>query len=229
MSAIATFLEHQGYNKIPFRIRKSNHLYLNARINGVKGLFLLDTGASTTCIDLNQQSVFLLDSSQSNVKASGAGSNDLYTEVSKGNRIQLGKWKSNNNTFVLLDLTHVNIALRSEEHTSELQSRPHLVCRLLLEKKNERRGDGRRELRRPCVVQGDRAGGVLVPRPAGARQGQRPHGRAVRGRRAERQRRARRDTGERHRPRKAQAGFFFFNDPATTEIYTLSLHDALPI
>src|SRR5690554_7600765 len=27
---------------------------------------------------------------------------------------------------------------RSEEHTSELQSRPHLVCRLLLEKKNLR-------------------------------------------------------------------------------------------
>src|SRR3989442_11785878 len=25
--------------------------------------------------------------------------------------------------------------VRSEEHTSELQSRPHLVCRLLLEKK----------------------------------------------------------------------------------------------
>src|SRR5690554_7298215 len=28
---------------------------------------------------------------------------------------------------------------RSEEHTSELQSRPHLVCRLLLEKKNSKR------------------------------------------------------------------------------------------
>src|SRR5690625_6221513 len=27
---------------------------------------------------------------------------------------------------------------RSEEHTSELQSRGHLVCRLLLEKKNQR-------------------------------------------------------------------------------------------
>src|SRR5437870_7541200 len=25
------------------------------------------------------------------------------------------------------------------------------------------------------------------------------------------------------------SSFFFFNDPATTEIYTLSLHDALPI
>src|SRR5690554_7638771 len=29
------------------------------------------------------------------------------------------------------------IVPRSEEHTSELQSRPHLVCRLLLEKKNK--------------------------------------------------------------------------------------------
>src|SRR6266699_6188159 len=37
-----------------------------------------------------------------------------------------------------LHLGEVNLilaALRSEEHTSELQSRPHLVCRLLLEKK----------------------------------------------------------------------------------------------
>src|SRR2546429_4318706 len=31
---------------------------------------------------------------------------------------------------------------RSEEHTSELQSRLHLVCRLLLEKKNKRRATG---------------------------------------------------------------------------------------
>src|SRR5258708_19950690 len=34
--------------------------------------------------------------------------------------------------FVLLD----SKTLRSEEHTSELQSPDHLVCRLLLEKKN---------------------------------------------------------------------------------------------
>src|SRR5437868_15430086 len=29
--------------------------------------------------------------------------------------------------------------------------------------------------------------------------------------------------------RQSRLLFFFFNDPATTEIYTLSLHDALPI
>src|SRR3989442_5661388 len=31
------------------------------------------------------------------------------------------------------------VDVRSEEHTSELQSRPHLVCRLLLEKKKSAR------------------------------------------------------------------------------------------
>src|SRR5690554_7758124 len=41
---------------------------------------------------------------------------------------------------VLVHVAHGGAApLRSEEHTSELQSRPHLVCRLLLEKKNDRR------------------------------------------------------------------------------------------
>src|SRR5437870_10046696 len=33
--------------------------------------------------------------------------------------------------------TAVGLLVRSEEHTSELQSRGHLVCRLLLEKKNK--------------------------------------------------------------------------------------------
>src|SRR5215475_5535662 len=86
---------------------------------------------------------------------------------------------------------------RSEEHTSELQSRENLVCRLLLEKKKttgppwraratspRRRGPGER---------GDRR---ASPPPASA---------------------------------PGPSGGFFFTDPATTGIYTLSLHDALPI
>src|SRR5690554_7580878 len=39
-------------------------------------------------------------------------------------------------SLVCPPLYFFNVCLRSEEHTSELQSRPHLVCRLLLEKKN---------------------------------------------------------------------------------------------
>src|SRR5690554_7777631 len=36
---------------------------------------------------------------------------------------------------IVVDHQVDSLAFRSEEHTSELQSRPHLVCRLLLEKK----------------------------------------------------------------------------------------------
>src|SRR5690625_5881961 len=38
---------------------------------------------------------------------------------------------------VIYLLHYNNKQVRSEEHTSELQSRGHLVCRLLLEKKNK--------------------------------------------------------------------------------------------
>src|SRR3989442_825183 len=44
-------------------------------------------------------------------------------------------------TVTVLDIPATfAVLLRSEEHTSELQSRPHLVCRLLLEKKKACRG-----------------------------------------------------------------------------------------
>src|SRR2546422_5881046 len=36
------------------------------------------------------------------------------------------------------DLVNLLLTMRSEEHTSELQSRLHLVCRLLLEKKKKK-------------------------------------------------------------------------------------------
>src|SRR5690554_7665020 len=38
---------------------------------------------------------------------------------------------------------------RSEEHTSELQSRPHLVCRLLLEKKKKKKNTHTKARNRP--------------------------------------------------------------------------------
>src|SRR5690625_5721859 len=39
--------------------------------------------------------------------------------------------------------TNASATVRSEEHTSELQSRGHLVCRLLLEKKKRKEGESK--------------------------------------------------------------------------------------
>src|SRR5205809_2057685 len=51
--------------------------------------------------------------------------------------LTLLKFGSSYNTF--FRVVETDVVLRSEEHTSELQSRLHLVCRLLLEKKNHSR------------------------------------------------------------------------------------------
>src|SRR4029434_3094719 len=99
------------------------------------------------------------------------------------------------------------VCVRSEEHTSELQSHLNLVCRLLLEKKKALEG----------VFLGADAGGVrclLCEARARARCTS-----------ADRCRSVRRAWAPQQWCRRA----FFFNDTATTEIYTLSLHDALPI
>src|SRR5436305_32584 len=49
-----------------------------------------------------------------------------------------------------------SLSARSEEHTSELQSRPHLVCRLLLEKKKKKQVRIPNGHRRCCIARSDR-------------------------------------------------------------------------
>src|SRR6266511_3445019 len=97
---------------------------------------------------------------------------------------------------------------RSEEHTSELQSRENLVCRLLLEKKKKTRPvPTSRYIHKPrrCMEEN-----WLAPRERANLEDRRAAA---------------------CRPHVGPTGsrFFFFNDTATTEIYTLSLRDALPI
>src|SRR2546427_9617425 len=71
-----------------------------------------------------------------------------YTTLFRSNRVGRGRGISHPAlrlsflTGRLRDLKEVDsapFALRSEEHTSELQSQSNLVCRLLLEKKNRRK------------------------------------------------------------------------------------------
>src|SRR5580704_2248553 len=96
---------------------------------------------------------------------------------------------------------------RSEEHTSELQSPVHLVCRLLLDKKKI-------DADEPLLLHYSQS--TLFPLVSDAVERVMPLDRL-------------RWTSCSHVEADESGAFFFFNDTATTEIYTLSLHDALPI
>jgi len=93
----------------------TNHLELDAEINGVKGRFILDTGASNSCVRLDLIERFKLVSEESEVKAAGAGATDMETHKSGNNSLKIGKWKANECDLVLFDLTHVNTALKQHD------------------------------------------------------------------------------------------------------------------
>src|SRR5690554_7266015 len=53
--------------------------------------------------------------------------------------VSTSRMTSGASTRNLFTSSGIRVDSRSEEHTSELQSRPHLVCRLLLEKKKQKK------------------------------------------------------------------------------------------
>lgn len=91
---------------------KTNHLELSAKINGVRGRFILDTGASNSCVGLDLIIFFKLTSKESEIKAAGAGATDMETQVSENNTLKISNWKIKNSKLVLFDLQHVNTALK---------------------------------------------------------------------------------------------------------------------
>lgn len=117
MQSLSEFLLEKGYIKIKLKLAKTDHFELKATINNVKGHFILDTGASSSCLGLNAIERFNLFAEESVIKAAGAGAIDMETQISKKNKIKIGKWKKENIVLILFNLTHVNTALVN--HNSE--------------------------------------------------------------------------------------------------------------
>ena len=109
------FLKSQGYISINLKKTNTNHYQIQASINNIEGIFILDTGASNTCADLNQLEKFNLISEKSEIKASSATDLMEETKISKKNKLQIGKWINKSASLVLFDLNHINNALNERE------------------------------------------------------------------------------------------------------------------
>ena len=111
MNYLPYILKKENYKKIKFKVLKTQHLLIKAKINGVKGNFILDTGASSSCVGFESIELFLLEAKKSKTKASGAGAIGMFTQIAVGNKLQLGNWKHSEFDLVIFDLSHVNEAL----------------------------------------------------------------------------------------------------------------------
>ena len=112
-----SFLKSIGYISVKLKFLKTNHYLLKACINGVEGKFILDSGASSSCICLSLENKFKIDSKENKIKASSATSNMEDTRLSKNNTIELRKWRSTIN-LVSIDMTHINRVLNEKETES---------------------------------------------------------------------------------------------------------------
>ena len=112
-----SFLKSVGYISVTLKLLKTNHYLLKVCINGVEGKFILDSGASSSCICLSLENKFKIDSKKNKIKASSATSNMEDTRLSKNNTIEIRKWRSTIN-LVSIDMTHINRVLSEKETES---------------------------------------------------------------------------------------------------------------
>lgn len=115
MSSLKKRLLKKNYIRIKLKKTATNHLELKAKINGVKGRFILDTGASNSCVGVNLITRFNLLAEESETKAAGAGATGMETLQSENNLLEIGTWKTDESHLVLFDLTHVNTALTQHD------------------------------------------------------------------------------------------------------------------
>ena len=90
MASLKKFLLQKKYVKVPLVLTSTNHFEVVAKINGIPGRFILDTGASNTCVGFDKIEMFKLTSEESEIKAAGAGATNMETLIATKNRIKHG-------------------------------------------------------------------------------------------------------------------------------------------
>ena len=115
MEHLPAILKKEKYKKIKFKVTKTQHLLIKATLNGTKGHFILDTGASNSCVGFDSMEWFHLIATHSKTKAAGAGATGMLTKIAEQNVLQIGAWKAVDWSIVIFDLSHVNEALLQQK------------------------------------------------------------------------------------------------------------------
>jgi len=108
------FLKSEGYSSIKLIFLETKHYLIEAKVNGIDGRFILDTGASNSCICTSLEDKFKVISKESKEKASSANSEMTNTKISKSNAIQIGKWEDKMD-IISFDMNHINNALSEKK------------------------------------------------------------------------------------------------------------------
>ena len=104
---------------VSFKLTDSNHIQIECEVNKKSGKFLVDTGASNSCINYLSTSKFDIEFELSNEKASSATNEINEIFYSKKNILKIGDFQKKDFDFVLFDMTFINNSLK-EKGVSEI-------------------------------------------------------------------------------------------------------------
>jgi hypothetical protein len=108
------FLKNKDYCSVNLIFLKTKHYLIEAKINGINGKFILDSGASNSCVCNTKVDKFKLETKKSEIIASSAISEMPETYISKKNYVLICKWK-NTIDLVTFDMSHINKTFREKE------------------------------------------------------------------------------------------------------------------
>ena len=100
--------------QIKLKLTKTRHLVCQSRINGEKAVLLIDTGASNSCIALDEKNNFKIKEDGEPFEASGAGKDKVKAVLGHQCDLILGRYAVGKHAFVLLDMQHINATLIHE-------------------------------------------------------------------------------------------------------------------
>jgi predicted aspartyl protease len=111
---LSEFLEQKNYHSIKLEKNEIGHYQFQISLNGIDGNFILDTGASSSCIGTEYAEKYDLIPEISDYKAAGAGAIDMETFQAKISSLSIGGVKVDIENIILFDLTQINEALSQQ-------------------------------------------------------------------------------------------------------------------
>ena len=108
-------LNKNQFVKIKLYKIKTQHLICFGSINDIKATFLVDTGASNSCLSIESKDLYNLKTQGEKFEASGASDKKMEAILSKECKFKLGRFLMKKQKFVLLDLNHINSLLESQK------------------------------------------------------------------------------------------------------------------
>lgn len=116
-NTLKDFLNKRDFKKVKLHLIQSNHYKVLAKINSVKGWFIIDTGASTTFVSQFAIEKFKLKIRPQKIKAQGAGPEQIEAQISKNNQLIIGRWVSKKCPIASIDLSPINAAFSAAKLT----------------------------------------------------------------------------------------------------------------